>query len=152
MSRFGRGAANVVCATALILALTSCTPSTPHYWLLSQNGELSTAWCHNLTIESLTVSLYSTGSTSEPLRAFTVEGPSTFIEEGEPVTIGHIAEGWSDAPRIDLDGEWSRIVIESGAGDYVHDPQSVDRSQLEIGEWVADPEPGLFAVPCDLAD
>lgn len=149
MSRVGSGVGVAIAGIALF-ALTACTPGVTQYWRLSEGGALSTAWCHNRTIDSVTVTLGADDDST--LRSFTVTGPATFVEKGQPVSLQSVAPGWTAAPPLDMDGDWSKITVTTTSKQTTDVAGSVEREEFSSDEWVASPPPGLDMVTCELLD
>lgn len=147
MSRFLRAGAGVM-AAGVLLALTACTPGVTQYWRLSDDGSLSTAWCQNRTIDSLTVALVADDYST--VQTFTIEGPALFVEEGQPVSLSRVAFGWSTPPPIDANGDWSKITITSASGDTIDFAGSAERDELALDDWIASPSPSFGTVSCEL--
>ena len=149
MSRVPRGVL-VAAAGAILIALTGCTPGVTQYWHLTADGQLSTAWCHNRTIESLTVTLVADDYST--VQTFTVEGPATFVEEGKPVSLQEVAPGWSAAPPIEIDRDWTKITLTSTSRETSDSAGSAERGELSPDAWITSPSPGLGVVSCELLD
>lgn len=153
MKRIARRIGLAATTASTLLVLSACTPAVTQYWLLSDDGDLSTAWCHNRTIEALTVTFVA-NKTEDSLasQSYTVEGPPLFVPKGQVVSLSKVAPGWTTPPAVDLDADWYAIEIDSTNRTTAEFAGRVERVELTSDDWVASPAPGPFVESCELLD
>jgi hypothetical protein len=130
----------------VVLTLTSCTPATFMWGLVTEDSKLSVALCSSSTVTAVRLSVMDREADGlVEVDSAVWSGPRIEYPVGAILDPSELPDGWVATSELDLDGPWERVVVDLYDGARDVDGATVTKSALSVGRWSLSPRPGFMA-------
>lgn len=137
-------------AAFVVLTLTSCTPATFMWGLVTEDAKLSVALCSSSTVTAVRLSVMDRDADGlVEVDSAVWSGPRVEYPVGAILDPSELPDGWVATSELELEGTWERVVVDLYDGARDVDGATVTKSALSVGRWSLSPRPGFMAGPAN---